>query len=127
MDEVQNVQKTLNEMFEKLNELELKQKGGSILTPSIPKSLITNPEVISNPSIPNPETVKIIGGATDKFTHIFLKGALFIAVVVSLIALLKRLPLNAPQDSWRVLPYAIGSVAAFWTIERVVSFLPVAV
>jgi hydrogenase/urease accessory protein HupE len=52
---------------------------------------------------------------------------LFIAVVVSLIALLKRLPLNAPQGSWRVLPYAIGSVAAFWTIERVVSFLPVAV
>ena len=52
---------------------------------------------------------------------------LFIAVVLGLIALLKRLPITAPQGSWRVLPYAIGSVAAFWTIERVVSFLPVAV
>ena len=52
---------------------------------------------------------------------------LFIAVVLSLIALLKRLPLTAPQGAWRVLPYSIGSVAAFWTIERVVSFLPVAV
>jgi len=52
---------------------------------------------------------------------------LFIAVVVSLIAMLKRIPFTAPQGSWRVMPYAIGSVAAFWTIERVVSFLPVAV
>ena len=52
---------------------------------------------------------------------------LFIAVVLSLIALLKRLPLTAPQGVWRLLPYSIGSVAAFWTIERVMSFLPVAV
>ena len=48
---------------------------------------------------------------------------LFIAVVLSLMALLSRLPLTAPQGAWRVLPYAIGSVAAFWTIERVGSFL----
>ena len=52
---------------------------------------------------------------------------LFIAVVVSLMALLRRLPLTAPQGAWRVLPYSIGSVAAFWTIDRVMSFLPVAV
>ena len=52
---------------------------------------------------------------------------LFIAVVVSLIAMLRRVPFTVPQGSWRVLPYAIGSVAAFWTIERVVSFLPVAI
>jgi len=52
---------------------------------------------------------------------------LFIAVVVSLIAMLKRIPFTALQGSWRVMPYAIGSVAAFWTIERVVSFLPAAV
>ena len=49
---------------------------------------------------------------------------LFIAVVLSLIALLKRLPFTAPQGAWRVVPYAIGSVAAFWTIDRVMSFLP---
>jgi len=48
---------------------------------------------------------------------------LFIAVVLSLIALLKRLPFTAPQGAWRLLPYAIGSIAAFWTIERVGSFL----
>jgi len=48
---------------------------------------------------------------------------LFIAVVLSLIAVLKRLPLTAPQGAWRVLPYSIGSVAAFWTIQRVGSFM----
>ena len=51
---------------------------------------------------------------------------LFIAVVLSLIALLKRLPFPAPQGAWRLLPYGIGSVAAFWTIERVMSFVPFA-
>lgn len=51
---------------------------------------------------------------------------IFIAVVLSLIALLKRLPFTAPKGAWRVAPYAIGSVAAFWTIERVMSFLPIA-
>ena len=44
---------------------------------------------------------------------------LFIAVVLSLFAVLKRLPLTAPQGAWRVLPYSIGGIAAFWTIERV--------
>jgi hypothetical protein len=48
---------------------------------------------------------------------------LFIAAVLSLMALARRLPLTAPSGAWRVLPYAIGSVAAFWTIERVGSFL----
>ena len=51
---------------------------------------------------------------------------IFIAVVLSLIALLKQLPFTAPKGAWRVAPYAIGSVAAFWTIERVMSFLPIA-
>ena len=49
---------------------------------------------------------------------------LFIAAVLGLIAMLKRLPLTAPQSAWRLLPYSIGSVAAFWTIQRVLSFLP---
>jgi hydrogenase/urease accessory protein HupE len=48
---------------------------------------------------------------------------IFIAVVMCLIALLKRLPLTAPQGAWRVMPYSIGSVAAFWTIQRVGSFI----
>jgi len=51
---------------------------------------------------------------------------LFIAVVLSLFAVLKKLHFSVPQGAWRLLPYGIGSVAAFWTIERVVSFLPAA-
>jgi hypothetical protein len=50
---------------------------------------------------------------------------LFIATVLSLIAVVKRLPLKkeAPKGAWHLLPYCIGGVAAFWTIERVLSFL----
>jgi HupE/UreJ protein len=44
---------------------------------------------------------------------------LFIVVILSLMALVKRLSLNMPQGVWRIMPYSIGSVAAFWTIERV--------
>ena len=51
---------------------------------------------------------------------------LFIAAVLSLIAVLRRLPLTPPQGAWRLLPYSIGGVAAFWTIDRVMSFLPLA-
>jgi hydrogenase/urease accessory protein HupE len=46
---------------------------------------------------------------------------LFIGAVISLMALFKRLPLRLPKDSWQVVPYSIGSIAAFWTIERVAS------
>ena len=49
---------------------------------------------------------------------------LFIAAVLSIMALFRRLPLTAPNGAWRIAPYAIGSVAAFWTIDRVMSFLP---
>jgi hypothetical protein len=37
------------------------------------------------------------------------------------------LPLTAPQGAWRLLPYSIGGVAAYWTIDRVMSFMPFAV
>jgi hypothetical protein len=49
---------------------------------------------------------------------------LFIVAVLSLWVLLRRLPVTLPQGAWRVMPYAIGSIAAFWTIDRVMSFLP---
>ena len=52
---------------------------------------------------------------------------LFIVAVLSLWVLLQRLPVTLPHGSWRVMPYAIGSVAAFWTIDRVMSFLPLSV
>jgi hydrogenase/urease accessory protein HupE len=44
---------------------------------------------------------------------------LFIAAVLSLMAVVKRVPVKMPKGSWRFMPYSIGSVAAFWTIERV--------
>jgi hydrogenase/urease accessory protein HupE len=46
----------------------------------------------------------------------------FVAVVLAALALLRRLPLSAPPWGWRLLPYAIGTVATFWTLERVASF-----
>ena len=52
---------------------------------------------------------------------------IFIAAVLSVMALFRRLPLRAPEGAWRVAPYAIGGLAAFWTIQRVMSFMPVGV
>jgi len=46
---------------------------------------------------------------------------LFIGAVLTVFSLIRRLPVQAPQGSWRLLPYSIGSIAAFWTIERVIS------
>ena len=46
---------------------------------------------------------------------------LFIGVVITFLTLLRRIPITLPQGSWRLMPYSIGSIAAFWTIERVVS------
>lgn len=46
---------------------------------------------------------------------------LFIAVVLGAWALLRRV--RWPEWAWRVPVYAIGSVAAFWTIERLAGFL----
>jgi hypothetical protein len=53
---------------------------------------------------------------------------LFIAVVLGIMALARnlagRVQFCAPAGAWRIAPYAIGSIAAFWTIQRVMSFLP---
>jgi hydrogenase/urease accessory protein HupE len=46
----------------------------------------------------------------------------FIAVVVTLIASARRLLIDVPAWGWRVTPYAIGTVAMFWVIERVTGF-----
>ena len=48
---------------------------------------------------------------------------LFVAVVVLVRAGIMRLPFAWPQGSWKLLPYAIGSIAAFWTVQRIDSFL----
>lgn len=47
---------------------------------------------------------------------------LFILVVLGFIYLMKRLKKNWPSWIQQVTPYAIGSIAAFWLIERVVGF-----
>ena len=52
---------------------------------------------------------------------------MFIAAVLALFAVLKRLPVTLPQGAWRVLPYSIGGIAAYWTIDRVMSFMPFAI
>lgn len=52
---------------------------------------------------------------------------LFITAVIGAITLLKRLPVSAPQGAWQLMPYSIGGIAAYWTIDRVISFLPIVV
>ncbi|MFO0795200.1 MAG: HupE/UreJ family protein [Candidatus Brocadiaceae bacterium] len=47
---------------------------------------------------------------------------LFVAVVLSLIALAQRMKLSAPRWAQLVPPYAIGSVAMFWVIQRIAAF-----
>lgn len=48
---------------------------------------------------------------------LFLVGVLIVA------ALIKRLHIKWPVNAWKWMPYAIGSLAAFWTIERIIGFL----
>ncbi len=48
---------------------------------------------------------------------------MFVGVVLLCIAIIRRVPVRWPEGSWRLLPYAIGTVAAFWTIQRVDSFI----
>lgn len=47
---------------------------------------------------------------------------LFIAVVMTIGAALRRVSLPWPAWAWRLPAYAIGALAAFWTIERVAGF-----
>ena len=46
----------------------------------------------------------------------------FVAAVLALSAIAKQFPFRPPTWSRRIAPYAIGSIAAFWMIERVVGF-----
>ena len=49
---------------------------------------------------------------------------LAILIVMSLLRLAStRLPAFAPAGRWQLVPHAIGCVAAYWTIERTMSFL----
>lgn len=48
---------------------------------------------------------------------------LFVTVVAGALALVHRLRLPTPPFAEKILPYAIGVMAAYWTIERTLSFL----
>ena len=47
---------------------------------------------------------------------------LFIGAVLGLAALARRVKVPAPQWAQLVPPYAIGSAAMFWVIQRVAAF-----
>ena len=47
---------------------------------------------------------------------------LFVLFVLAVVAAMRQLQIVWPAGSWRVFPYAIGSLAAFWTFQRVGSF-----
>jgi len=44
---------------------------------------------------------------------------LFLSAVLAVMTALRWAPIAWPAGSWRLAPYAIGSAAAFWVIERV--------
>jgi hypothetical protein len=46
----------------------------------------------------------------------------FVAAVLPLLAMVGHLPVRWPRWAPRLVPYAIGSVAMFWTVERIGSF-----
>ena len=48
---------------------------------------------------------------------------LFVCAMLLAIAAFKKVPLSWPRGSWRLLPYAIGSIAAFWIMQRIDSFI----
>ncbi len=47
---------------------------------------------------------------------------LFVAAVLVLYAIARRIQPKPPEWAWRVPTYAIGGIAAYWMIERVVGF-----
>lgn len=48
---------------------------------------------------------------------------MFLAVALLAKVLILKLSIPWPEWSWKVLPYAIGSLAAFWVLQRTLSFL----
>jgi hydrogenase/urease accessory protein HupE len=46
----------------------------------------------------------------------------FVAVVLGLIALLRQVPWRAPRWAELAPPYAIGSIAMFWVVQRIAAF-----
>jgi len=49
---------------------------------------------------------------------------MFVSVVALALAGIRRIPATPPRGAWRLAPYAIGGIATFWTIQRLVSMYP---
>jgi hypothetical protein len=51
----------------------------------------------------------------------------FVIAVLCVLAGLRfmwaKIPTLAPISRWQLVPYAIGCIAAYWTIERTIGFL----
>jgi hypothetical protein len=47
---------------------------------------------------------------------------IFISAMLGLLAAGHRIMAQRPAWTWRLTPYAIGSVAAYWTLDRVAGF-----
>jgi hydrogenase/urease accessory protein HupE len=48
---------------------------------------------------------------------------MFLGVIFLLKIIIEHLKINWPDKSWKILPYAIGCLAAFWVVQRTISFL----
>ena len=48
----------------------------------------------------------------------------FVSVVALVLAGIRRIPVTVPRGAWRLVPYAIGGLATFWTIQRIVGVIP---
>jgi hypothetical protein len=46
----------------------------------------------------------------------------FITIVLGFIALVRRIPLRVPRWAELIPPYAIGSIAMFWVVQRITTF-----
>ncbi len=46
----------------------------------------------------------------------------FVLVVLSVVAVWRKIPVEGPRWGWRLAPYAIGSMAMFWVVERTLNF-----
>ena len=47
---------------------------------------------------------------------------MFVGAMLALYAIVRRFQEAPPEWAWRIASYAIGGVASFWMIERVVGF-----
>jgi hypothetical protein len=49
---------------------------------------------------------------------------MFVTVVALALAGIRRIHVALPRGAWRLAPYAIGGLATFWTIQRLVGMIP---